>query len=169
MSLFLNAKEQTPFSVRKAKTLPHSSQPNFIPAPLSPEDSLKKTWSALRPPVSEKVIVGKWFAVVYQNHKGKDNLYVGKLERRFLHDEQGDVQGLQINCLKPRCGLETILEETPKHLLDIHTYPLFDVIWGPVDVIPMSNQRFNVPSYNTIVDHFNSIKSIDRKALMNSC
>ena len=57
----------------------------------------------MRPPILESDLVGKRFAVVYQ---GKRNavLYIAKVERRFLSDEEGTVDKFLMICLKPKVG-----------------------------------------------------------------
>ena len=36
--------------------------------------------------------------------------------KRFLKDENGDVDTTEMRCLKPRVGLSTVMEVTPHHL-----------------------------------------------------
>ena len=38
-------------------------------------------------------------------------LLIGKVCRRFVPDEDGDVKELEVLCLKPKIGLGTILED----------------------------------------------------------
>ena len=55
-------------------------------------------------------------------------LYVGKILKRFLADENGLVEKLEVRCLKPKVGSSTILEDTPAHLPDVSLFDLADVI-----------------------------------------
>ena len=107
----------------------------------------------LKPPEIE----GKWFGVVYGTKRSL-LLLVGKVLKRFLEDENGPVDSLEIRCLKPKIGSGTIVENTPESLPDIGLFDLHDVIMGPLEVIPVKGNKFNVPLYSTLVDHFHIIK-----------
>ena len=75
---------------------------------------LQAVWKQLSPPTKEDKIVGKWYAVIYQNRKSP-MLYIGKAVRRFLRDENGPVESILIRCLKSKVGSGTVLEDTPAH------------------------------------------------------
>jgi len=79
------------------------------------EVTLKKIWSVISPPNVEADIVGKWFGVIYSSKK-RASLFIAKINKRFLHDENGRVDKLLMTCLKPKVGLGNILEDTTKHL-----------------------------------------------------
>ena len=64
---------------------------------------LKITWKTLNPPVKEDQILGKWYAIIYSS-KRSSMLFVGKVLRRFLDDENGPTESLEIKCLKPKAG-----------------------------------------------------------------
>ena len=76
---------------------------------------LRNVWSSLSPPLSEEAIIGKWYTVIYQSKRGC-NLFIGKVLRRFLTDENGPIESVEVRCLKSKVGLGTILEDTPAHL-----------------------------------------------------
>ena len=57
---------------------------------------LKSTWISLSPPVSEDDITGKWYGCIYGDKKTQ--LYVAKVEKRFLVDE-GWSSGINIDVL----------------------------------------------------------------------
>ena len=62
----------------------------------------------------------------------KEDFVHPKLLNRFLHDKDGPVQSFRIKCLKPKCGSDNVLEDTPKHLPDdIDNFCLSDIIAGP--------------------------------------
>ena len=54
---------------------------------------LQTVWKQLSPPTKEDQIVGKWYAVIYQNRKSP-MLYIVKAVRRCLHDENGPVESI---------------------------------------------------------------------------
>ena len=39
--------------------------------------------------------------------------------KRFLDDENGNVESVELSCLKPKVGLGTVMEEPPNHCPDI--------------------------------------------------
>ena len=80
--------------------------------------------------MKDEYIIGKWYAVIFQCKRNK-RLYIGKVLHRFLFDENGGVESLEIRYLKPKMGHGTILEVTPSHLPDISNFVLEDVIAGP--------------------------------------
>ena len=47
-----------------------------------------------------------------------------------------------MRCLKqPKKGTGTILEDTPHHLPDIELFKVYDVITGPLEVIPLMGKN----------------------------
>ena len=107
---------------------------------------LKSTWISLSPPVSEDDIIGKWYGCIYGDKKPQ--LYVAKVEKRFLVDEGGPVETILMRCLMPKTGSGITLQDTPKHLPpDISQFPLENIIFGPLEVIPRKrdSRSFNVP------------------------
>ena len=58
---------------------------------------LNNFWASLSSPACESDVLNKWFASVYQI-KNKLLLFVGKLIERFLHDENGPIAALSIDC-----------------------------------------------------------------------
>ena len=75
----------------------------------------------------------------------------------FLENENGPVQSLKIRCLKPKTGSGTVVEDTPESLPDISTLDLHDVIMGPLEVIPVKVNKFDVQMYSMLVDHFHNV------------
>ena len=106
-------------------------------------------------PTSEAELQGKWYAVVYRGGK-KNILYVGKVLKRFLGDEDGPVTGVEFRCLKPKFGSSTILESNPKHLgNDDFVCPIEDIIAGPLGVEPLNgSSKYNVHGYSNVVNFF---------------
>ena len=94
---------------------------------------------------------------------------LGKWCADFCIDENGKAVSVQISCLKPRVGLETVLEETPEHLPDFHIFPIHDIIFGPLSAIALRMKKFNIPAYNDVLTQFNTVKQLDRKSLFDAC
>ena len=128
---------------------------------------LQNTWDSLNPPNNEEDLVGKWYGVAFKT-KRCHMLFIGKILKRFLKDEEGPVETLEIRCLKNKIGSGTILEDTPAHCPDISLFGLENVIYGPLDVIPVRGNKFNVPDYPLVLKHFDSVKNIDRSIMLNN-
>ena len=131
------------------------------------ETILKSTWISLSPPVSEDDLIGKWYGCIYGDKKPQ--LYVAKVEKRFLLDEGGPVETILMRCLMPKTGSGITLQDTPKHLPpDITQFPLENIIFGLLEVIPriQDSRSFNVPKYQELKDHFNIVAKLDRKLIL---
>ena len=55
-----------------------------------------------------------------------------------------------------------LLDDTPSHLPDICLFNLADVIYGPLEVVPIRARKFDVPEYQQVVKHFNCFKKLER-------
>ena len=96
-------------------------------------------WKKLCPPVEEADIWGKWFACIYLGKKGQ-LLYIGRVKRRFLMGEGGMPCGLELDCLVRKIGVgHYILKEGNP---DIETFPLKNIIAGPVKMMPLKGKRW---------------------------
>ena len=83
-------------------------------------------------------------------------------------DENGKVAALQIDCLKRHVGSCTILDSIPEHLpRDIYIYPAHNIINGPLDIVPMRNNRWIVVDYERIKDFFEVVILIDSEKIYN--
>ena len=80
--------------------------------------------------------------------------------------ENGDMDCLEVCCLKPTLGSSTLLEDTPTHLPDVSLFKLADVVYGPLEVIPMKAGKLDVPEYEKVVQHFNVVKDLERNSLL---
>ena len=68
--------------------------------------------------------------------------------------------------LKPKIGSGTILESVLQHLgRDISFYPLYNIIAGPLEVIPMKNNKWNIPAYENV--KVKKCEKIDRENIFN--
>ena len=142
--------------------------------------AMKKTWLSVSPPVQEEDVKGKFFGVIFENYSvsvgqsrrqrsaaPKKLLYIGRLLKRFLSDEAGEVIELEIDCLKLNTGSSCVLEQTPEHLPDRFLCKIEDVIAGPLEVEPVQKSRsFLVPDYLNVILLFNIVKDINRKGVL---
>ena len=126
------------------------------------ELEMKSAWLSLSPPIAEKDIIGKRYGVVWQG-KRTETLYVAKVIKRFLVDENGPVETLLMQSLKPKLGSGITLEDIPKYLpVDEFQFRLSDIIAGPLEVIPKGSTYFDVPSYGELKDHFRIVTKLNR-------
>ena len=130
-----------------------------------PIKKLRATWKSLSPPVAEESVLGKWYVVVYST-KCAGQLFVSKIMKNVLDDENDAVDSLKVCCPKPKVGSGTLLDNVPSHLPDICLFNLADVIYGPLEVVPMRAQKFDVPEYQEVVKHFNCVKMLERNTLI---
>ena len=132
------------------------------------DDSIKlltSTWASVGVEHKEEDLIGKWYEVIYYNKK-KLILYVAKIKNRFLENVDGPVCSLLMECLMPKTGSENKIKATPTHLPpDISEFPLKDLIYGPLEVIPQKkdSRTYIVPKYQDIVSQFNVVKELDLK------
>ena len=86
------------------------------------EEMLKNFYESLILPASKSGILNKWFTCASQI-KNKPHLFIGKLIKRFLHDENGLITAPSIGCWKPPIGSGNILECIASHLpCDINVF-----------------------------------------------
>lgn len=90
------------------------------------------------------------------------SVYVGKVVKRFLVDENGPVESVLVRCLKPKSGSSTILGDTPSHLLaDESLFTWQDFVAGPLEVIQKGSKNFEVTSYQEQKLQFQELSKID--------
>ena len=129
------------------------------------EEFLLNLWKSLSPPTEESDIKSKWYTFIFKQYK-KKYLYVGKAIQRFLVDENGKIEYLQIDCLKRHIVSGTVLQSTPEHLPhNIYLCATHNIINGLLKMIPLRNNRWNVIDYEKVKEMFSKIVSIDRKKL----
>ena len=147
--------------VDHAKNLPESST-----ITLSISNTLVDMWKKLSYLTPENEIVGTWYAVIYTVNKSKHHLYIGRVMKRFLAEENGKAIQFEINCLKPHSGSKNILEAYSDDFEDVHVFPTYDIINGPITAIDLTEGKFEVQGYQNMVKLFNRIKNMDRKGLL---
>ena len=76
--------------------------------------------------------------------------------------KNGDVDCLEVCCLKPKVKPGTLLKDTPTRLSDVK---LADVVYGPLEVIPMKSGKFDVLEYIKC-PKINVVKDLERSSLL---
>ena len=91
-------------------------------------------------------------------------IYIGKVTKRFLADVDGPATGIELDCLKPHFGSGTVLEGIPSHLpRDIDLFDIENVFAGPLLVKPVKGNKWEVPDYEDVKRAFDIISKIDRE------
>ena len=132
------------------------------------KSQLVKFWKKVSPPHKESTVVGKWYASIYKDSKGKQSLYFGRATKRFLEEAEGKVTNIELDCLKPHVGNSNIIEDYPEGQEDIYLYMIADVFAGPLVMEPYPQRKWNVPNLKEIKQMYDKIVGIDRTALYNS-
>ena len=128
-------------------------------------EKLKLFWKNISPPTKEKEVVGKWYAAIFKDNKGKQNLCIGRALRRFLEEEDGKISHLEIDCLKPHVGTSNIMDEYPEHQNDVYMFKASDVFFGPVIMEPYLKRKWKVGNLDQITNYYDKITGIDRMSL----
>jgi len=129
------------------------------------EERLKEFWKSISPPIAEADVVQKWYAVIYTT-KRKSYLYIGKALNRFLVDENGPVESLNIDCcLIPSVGNTDVLDLLPPNQpCDVSSFPLANIIQR-VSVEPLRGRKWKVHNYNKVKSFYDNVVNIDRDSL----
>ena len=62
-----------------------------------------RTWNTIFPLVEVQILKGKWYAVVYAG-KRVAHLFVARIMKRFILDENGLVEAVERTCFKEKLG-----------------------------------------------------------------
>lgn len=92
----------------------------------------------------------------------KSSLYIEKATARFFQDADSTVHSLMLDFLKPGVDTGTYLQSYSGDTKDISPVKAEDIIYGPVDVIPLKGNKWSVPIYDVINDRFERVKNLDR-------
>ena len=118
---------------------------------------LNHIWKGLSPPVLEEDIMGSCYGAIFQN-KRMNQLYIGKLARRFLSDEN---ESVELEELRPKSGGGTDLEQPPIDSRSFGLYKLEDIIAGPLKLIPTKN-GYQMQLYPTLLKLHTMLEKLDR-------
>ena len=126
---------------------------------------LKDIWEHVNPPNREVDLQGKFFGVVWEWEDGKKTSFlVGQVKRRFLHDVDGSVLSLEIDCLKPALSTATELFEYPDHdKKDVYKFDIWDVVAGPLEAEFKSSRKWSIPTYPLAVQAYEKVLKLNRK------
>ena len=146
------------------------SDEDYFDSSTDVKEKLKLFWKSISPPVKEDEVLGKWFIAIYKDPKpkGRQTYCIGRAKMRFLDEADGKVSQLQLDCLKPRVGNTTVLQEYPEGRSDIDIFNVTDVFGGPIDIKPLPKKKWDVPNLLEIIKFYEIVVKIDRIALFNT-
>ena len=75
---------------------------------------------------------------------------------------------MEMDCLKPKIGLITIMEDTLDHLSDVGVFNIEYVIDGSLEVLPLWGKKWDIPKYECIAVHFQVVSEMGSAELKNS-
>ena len=170
LPLFDDADESNAEDLSEGENSESEQQDEELHVPASEEEAssyLKNVWKNFCPPTKEDDILNKWVGVIY-HHKKRQQLYVGRIKKRFLQDDNGPAAALEVECLKPHVGSGTVLESTPIHLPDIGVFAIHNVISASLNVFPVSSNyrssgKWNVPEYDSLKSIFDLVEKMNRE------
>ena len=161
------------------KSRPDPKEASLFP-PANDFDAYKylaEVWDEFNPPVKETDLISKVVAFIFYDQKKKSHLFIGKIKRRFLEDENGPATSLLIESFKKAATTTSIIiEETPEHLgKDEGTYPIHDIISGSLKATILTGPtgrgsgKWTIPQYPLCVKTFEKVKNLKRKEEYDRC
>ena len=114
----------------------------------------------------EKELIGKCYACIFFHNKNA-GLYTGRMKKRFLNDEGGMVLALELDCLERKVGVaDNILREAKRK--DVDVFSVKYIICGSLQMNTLRGGRWECPSYERVIKHFEEVKKLDRDLLYNN-
>ena len=128
---------------------------------------LTEVWTSISPLAKETDVIGKWFAAAYKptsksKKLSKESLYIGRATKRFLKEEGGGVEALELDFLKPHVGSTSVHAEYPKGHCDIFVCNVTDVLGGPLNVKYLGNGKWDVIDLKSIEQFFSKVMDVAR-------
>ena len=138
-------------------------------APMQCESFLKTCWETLTPPVPESDLKNAWYAGIFVGlGKKKGVLYLGRVTQRFLKEENGPIDYMELSCLKPCASPSaTVLEEPPVSLSpDIGLFHGFNIIAGPLQSVTyMKGRKWGYENYPLLYKYYKMVEKINLEEL----
>ena len=120
------------------------------------------------PPTKEEYLQECYFAVVYVDPKKQRSMFIGKAIKRWLHDEQGTVQAITFDFLKPKTiNEDDILDKHDQDGTDQEIIPVQQIIAGPLRVAAVtttsyrSKRRVRIYDYQAIVKVYAFVQKLE--------
>ena len=126
---------------------------------------MEECWRRFSLAKMKKELIDKWYACIFLYNKSA-GLYIRRMKKRFLNDEGGMVLALELAFLERKLGVTDILREAKRK--DVDVFPVKDIICGPLQMNPLRGGRWQCPSYETVIGHFEEAKKLDRELLYNN-
>ena len=114
-------------------------------------------------PFPESDLKTACYAAIFNAPKRKRGiLYVGRVTKRFLLEENGSVDCLELDCLKPASRPSfTRLEKAQEHFgKDVSTFKAYNVIAGLLKTVYVEVKKWKFDGY---LDFFRYLKTVERE------
>ena len=93
-------------------------------------------------------------------------MFVGRALNRFLYDAGGYMVALRLDCLQQKFGVtDCIFKEHNQSQQDIETFPIADIICGPLKAKFLGGGKWEIPQYHKVRTTFERIKKQDQVAV----
>ena len=129
---------------------------------------LQNCWHTMSLSFPESDLKAAWYAAIFNCSKEEEGvLYIGRVTKRFLSEENESVVCLKLDCLKPASEpSSTILEELPEHCgKDIGMFKAYDIIAGPLKIVYVEGKKWKFHGYLDLFHYFKTREEEDRKSI----
>ena len=125
---------------------------------------MQNCWDSISPPFPESDLKTAWYAAMFNVPKRKRGiLHIGRVTKRFLTEENGPVDCLELDCLKPASGM---LEEPPEHFgKDTGMFKAYNIIAGLLKIMYVEGNKWKFHGYSDLFRYFKTVEKEDRKSL----
>ena len=108
------------------------------------------------------------YAAIFNVPKRKRGiLYVGKVTKRFLLEENGSVDCLELDCLKPTSRPSfTRLEKTQEHFgKDVSMFKVYNVIASSLKTVYVKVKKWKFYGYLNLFRYLKTVEREDHKSI----
>ena len=89
-------------------------------------------------------------------------LYVGRMKRRFLSDQNGYCTAVELDCLRAKCGTtDNVLEEYPDDKKDVYIFPARCIISKPFSATFIGGRKWEVKNYDQFRHLFRKLERVN--------
>ena len=129
---------------------------------------LQNCWDRVSSPFPESDLKTACYAAIFNAPKRKrEILYVGRVTKRFLFEENGSVDCLELDCLKPASRPSfTRLEKAQEHFgKDVSVFRAYNVIAGSLKIVYVEVKKWKFYGYFDLFRYLKTVEREDRKSI----
>ena len=119
-------------------------------------------------PLPESDLKTACYTAIFNAPKRKrEILYVGRVTKRFLLEENGSVDCLELDCLKPASRPSfTRLEKAQEHFgKDVSVFKAYNVIAGSLKIVYVEVKKWKFYGYLDVFRYLKTVEREDRKSI----